>query len=189
MAEFIEVAHRVGGVDAARRLARERRGKQFDPTLVDLMDAEAEIILAGLDTAGTWMAVIDAEPALAIVLAGERFDDTLLAIANFVDLKSPYFLGHARAVSELAAEAGARLGLDEPEVRTLRRAGLVHGLGRLGVSNAIWDKPGALGAGEWERLRLHPYAKINAPTRAAAGLFAMQHGLLPEEQFPVLTRA
>ena len=95
--------------------------------------------------------------AMAILLSGERFDAALLAIANFIDLKSPYFLGHARAVSELAAEAGAGVGLDEAEVRTLRRAGLVLGFGRLGVSNAIWDKPSPLGPGEWERLRLYPY--------------------------------
>ena len=50
-----------------------------------------------------------------------------------------------------------QLGLSEAEVRTVRRAGLVHDLGRLGVSNAIWDKPGPLGAGEWERVRMHPY--------------------------------
>jgi HD-GYP domain-containing protein (c-di-GMP phosphodiesterase class II) len=156
-AEFLEVANRMGGVEAAKALARKRRGAQFDPAVADLVEAEGEIILSGLDGTGTWDAVIDAEPALAIVVAGERFDATLLAIANFVDLKSPYFLGHARAVSELAAEAGARLGLDEAEVRILRRAGLVHDLGRLGISNAIWDKRGPLGAGEWERLRLHPY--------------------------------
>ena len=121
------------------------------------MEAEADVILSGLDDAATWDAVIEAEPALAVVLSGERFDAALLAIASFVDLKSPYFLGHARAVADLAAEAGARLGLGEGEVRTLRRAGLVHDLGRLGVSNAIWDKRGPLGAGEWERVRLHPY--------------------------------
>ena len=73
-----------------------------------------------------------------MVSSGERFDAALLAVANFVDLKSPYFLGHARAVAELAAAAGARLGLTDGEVRLLRRAGLVHDLGRLGVSNAIW---------------------------------------------------
>jgi HD-GYP domain-containing protein (c-di-GMP phosphodiesterase class II) len=157
LAEFVEVAHRIGGLEAAQQLARKRRGKQFDPTLADLMATDAEIILAGLDTAGTWDAVIDAEPALAIVLADERFDASLAAIANFVDLKSPYFLGHAQAVSELAAEAGTALGLDEAAARMLRRAGLVHDLGRLGISNAIWDKRGPLGAGEWERVRLHPY--------------------------------
>jgi HD-GYP domain-containing protein (c-di-GMP phosphodiesterase class II) len=60
-------------------------------------------------------------------------------------------------VSELAAEAGKLYGLAEADVRLLRRAGLVHGLGRLGISNAILDKPGTLGAGEWERVRLQPY--------------------------------
>jgi HD-GYP domain-containing protein (c-di-GMP phosphodiesterase class II) len=125
--------------------------------LADLVEAEADVILSGLDTLGVWDAVIDAEPALAVVLVGERLDAALLAIANFVDLKSPYFLGHARAVSELAAEAGVRFGLPHREVRLLRRAGLVHGLGRLGVSNAILDKRGPLGAGEWERVRLQPY--------------------------------
>jgi len=179
MAEFVEVAHRMGGVDAAKELARKRRGKQFDPTLADLLDAEADIILAGLDTTRTWDAVIDAEPALAILLSGERFDAALLAIANFVDLKSPYFLGHARAVSELAAEAGAGVGLDEADVRTLRRAGLVLGFGRLGVSNAIWDKPSRLGAGEWERLRLYPYVteRMLRQSKALAPLaaIAVQH--------------
>jgi HD-GYP domain-containing protein (c-di-GMP phosphodiesterase class II) len=179
MAEFIEVAHRMGGVDAAKELARERRGKQFDPTLADLLDAEADSVLAGLDTTGTWDAVIDAEPALTILLSNERFDAALLAIANFVDLKSPYFLGHARAVSELAAEAGASLGLDEAGLRTLRRAGLVHGFGRLGVSNAIWDKPNRLGPGEWERLRLHPYLteRMLRQSQALAPLaaIAVQH--------------
>jgi HD-GYP domain-containing protein (c-di-GMP phosphodiesterase class II) len=156
-AEFVEVANRVGGVEAARELARERRGEQFDPGVADLIEAEAEVILSGLDTVGTWDAVIAAEPALAIVVSGERFDGALLAVANFVDLKSPYFLGHARAVAELAAEAGARLGLAEPELRTLRRAGLAHDLGRLGISNAVLDKRGPLAGGDWERLRLQPY--------------------------------
>ena len=77
------------------------------------MRGRPTLILAGLDAVGTWDAVIDAEPALAVVLSGERFDAALVAIANFVDLKSPYTLGHARAVADLAAEAGAQLGLPE----------------------------------------------------------------------------
>ena len=157
VAEFIEVANRLGGVAAAKLLARERSGGDFDPVLADLVEVEGDVILSGLDAVGVWGAVIDAEPALAVMLAGGRFDAALLAIANFVDLKSPYFLGHGRAVSELAAAAGGAFGLDQADVRLLRRAGLVHGLGRLGVSNAILDKRGPLGAGEWERVRLQPY--------------------------------
>ena len=157
LAEFVEVAHRIGGVEAAKELARGRAGKQFDPSLAELMCSDAEPIFADLDGVGTWNAVIDAEPGLALVLSGEQFDAALLAIADFIDLKSPYSLGHARAVAGLVAEAGTGIGLPEPEVRTLRRAGLVHDFGRLGISNAIWDKAGPLGAGEWERVRIHPY--------------------------------
>ena len=156
LAEFVEVAHRVGGVQAAKDLARKRAGKQFDPALARVIVDDGELILAGLDDVATWQAVVEAEPALAVVLSGERFDAALAAIANFIDLKSPYFLGHAMAVAGLMAAAAAKLGLQE-EARTLRRAGLVHDFGRLGVSNAIWDKRGPLGAGEWERVRFQPY--------------------------------
>ena len=112
-------------------------------------------------------------------VAASEFDAALLAIANFVDLKSPYTLGHARAVAELAAAAGAALGLSEERGPTLRRAGLVHGFGRLGVSNAIWDKRGPLGAGEWERVRMHPYLTERmlhqSEALAPLGAIAVQH--------------
>jgi HD-GYP domain-containing protein (c-di-GMP phosphodiesterase class II)/DNA-binding CsgD family transcriptional regulator len=156
-AEFVEVAHRVGGVDAALALAKRRAGSQFDPALSAVLHADPEGILGDLDSAHTWTAVIEAEPALRVTRAGDDFDRALLAVADFVDLKSPYTLGHARAVGELAAAAGEQLGLPADEIGLLRRAGFVHDLGRLGVSNAIWDKPGPLGVGEWERVRLHPY--------------------------------
>jgi len=157
LAEFVEVAHRIGGLDAAKNLAQRRAGKQFDPDMAELLCAEADTMLSGLDAIVTWDAVIEAEPALAVMLSGERVDAALRAIANFVDLKSPYTLGHAGAVSDLVGEAAAGLGMPDGEVLTLRRAGLVAGFGRLGVSNAIWDKRGPLGAGEWERVRMQPY--------------------------------
>ena len=156
-AEFIEVAHRLGGIDAATTLAAQRSGTQFDPAVATALHEDAEAILGDLDSAHTWTAVIDAEPALRMTVAGAAFDEALLAIADFVDLKSPYTLGHARAVAELAGAASARLDWTEDEASLVRRAALVHDLGRLGVSNAIWDKPGPLGVGEWERVRLHPY--------------------------------
>ncbi len=179
VAEFVEVAHRMGGFPAVRRLARDRRGGQFEPALSDLLEAEADELLGALDEVAAWDAVIASEPALALMLAGERFDAALAAIANFVDLKSPYFLGHARAVADLAAEAGAHDGLADDELRLLRRAGLVHGCGRLGISNAIWDKPGPRGAGEWERVRLQPYLTERMLRQSAAlaplAALAVQH--------------
>ena len=160
-------------------MVRARQGNQFDPELAQIVCDQSETILSGLDSIVTWDAVIDAEPALAIVLSGDHVDIALLAIANFVDLKSPYTLGHAGAVADLAADTGTQLGLSEDEIRTLRRAGLVHDLGRLGISNAIWDKPGPLGAGEWERVRLHPYLTERmlhqSPSLSPLGAIAVQH--------------
>jgi HD-GYP domain-containing protein (c-di-GMP phosphodiesterase class II) len=179
LGEFVEVAHRVGGVPAATELARKRSGKQFDPAAAACLCADPEAVLGDLDAVDTWDAVIGAEPALAVMLSGERFDAALAAIASFVDLKSPYTLGHARAVADLAGAAGTHLGLDEAERRTLRRAGLVHDLGRLGISNAIWDKPGPLGPGEWERVRLSPYLTDRmlhqSEALAPLGAIAVQH--------------
>jgi HD-GYP domain-containing protein (c-di-GMP phosphodiesterase class II) len=178
LAEFVEVANRVGDIGAATALARERRATQFDPALVDLLCVEAEAILGDLDAVQTWDVVIDAEPALAIVLSGDRVDEALEAVANFASLKSAYMLGHPRAVADLLADAARAAGLDD-DVQTLRRAGLVHDLGRLGVSNAIWDKRGPLGAGEWERVRMHPYLTDrmlrSSPALAPLGAIAAQH--------------
>jgi HD-GYP domain-containing protein (c-di-GMP phosphodiesterase class II) len=179
LAEFVEVAYRLGGIAAATAVATRRAGSQFDPSLSALLQARAGAIFEGLDETSTWDAVIEAEPALRIQLTGDEFDRALVAIADFVDLKSPYTLGHARAVSELAAETGAQLGLARDDLQTLRRAGLVHDLGRLGVSNAIWDKRGPMGAGEWERVRLHPYLTERMLHQSAAlaplAAIAVQH--------------
>ncbi len=179
LAEFTEVAHRIGGVPAATALARKRAGGQFDPRLSATLCACADEILHGLDSARTWDDVIASEPSLCVRLSEDEFDRALLAIADFVDLKSPYMLGHGRAVAELAADAGSLLGLPANEVQILRRAGLVHGFGRLGVSNAIWDKPGPLGAGEWERVRMHPYLTDRmvhqSPALAPLGAIAVLH--------------
>jgi HD-GYP domain-containing protein (c-di-GMP phosphodiesterase class II) len=179
IAEFAEVAYRVGGVQAARSLAVRRSSKQFDPEIAHQLSTGAEEILGGLEEIATWDTVIAAEPALAPVLAGEELDAALLAIANFVDLKSPYTLGHASAVADLVRAAAHYLGLPDSDVRTLYRAGIVHDLGRLGISNSIWDKRGPLGPGEWERVRLHPYLTERMLQQSAAlaplGRLAVQH--------------
>jgi HD-GYP domain-containing protein (c-di-GMP phosphodiesterase class II) len=177
-AEYVEVAHRLGGVPAACELAESRRGSQFDPALSDLLVRDGDQILSGLRWDDTWDAVISSEPSLTRTMSGADLDRALVAVADFVDLKSPYTLGHGRAVSELSAAAASKLGLGESESDDLRRAALVQGLGRMGVSNAIWDKPAPLGAGEWERVRLHPYLTERmleqSPGLAPLGAIAVQ---------------
>jgi HD-GYP domain-containing protein (c-di-GMP phosphodiesterase class II) len=88
-------------------------------------------------------------------------------------------LGHSSAVADLAGAAARGLGLPDSEVRTVYRAGIVHDLGRLGISNSIWDKTRPLGPGEWERVRLHPYLTERMLQQSAAlaplGRLAVQH--------------
>lgn len=157
LAEIVEVFHRRGGVDSAVEVARKRSGKQFDPAIVEEFCRAAPDLLGGLDPDTNWDQVIEAEPALRPTLAADELDRALEAIADFTDLKSPYLSGHSRGVADLAAEAGRWAGLPDSDVATLRRAGLVHDLGRTGVPNTIWDKPGPLTDAEWERVRLHAY--------------------------------
>jgi HD-GYP domain-containing protein (c-di-GMP phosphodiesterase class II) len=157
LADVVEVFYRIGGTEAAISVARGRSGTQFDPAIVDVFCPAASDVFAELDAVTTWGAVIAEEPGLGAWLSNSEFDGALEAIAEFVDVKSPYTIGHSRAVAELAAAAARGHGLPAEDITLVRRAGLVHDLGRLGVSNAVWDKPGTLTAAEFERVRLHPY--------------------------------
>jgi HD-GYP domain-containing protein (c-di-GMP phosphodiesterase class II)/DNA-binding CsgD family transcriptional regulator len=179
LADVVEIYHRAGGLDAAAEVARARRGTQFDPALVDLLCAEGAALFEGLDGTTRWDAVIDAEPELGRKLRGPELDGAFAAVADFADVKSPYTLGHSRGVAELAADAAQRLGCSPDEVTHVRRAALVHDLGRLGISNAVWDKPSRLTAAEEERVRLHPYLTqrmlAGSATLRGYGETAQQH--------------
>ena len=153
----VEVFSRRHGLDGARAMARRNRGTQFDGGLVDMFLAHAPATLDGLNDASDWNAVLDAEPQLSRRVDGAQLDGVLEAMADLVDLKSPYLAGHSRGVANLASAAAHASGLSVDDVTTIRRAALIHDLGRLGVSNTIWDRPGRLTPAEVERVRLHPY--------------------------------
>ena len=157
LAGVVERHRREGGIDAAVEVARRRRGTQFDPALVDRLCLEPEGMLSGLDAVTSWEELIDAEPALRPVMPEGQLERALEAIADLADLKSPYTTGHSRGVAELVSGAARRCGLSVEQAAELRSAALVHDLGRLGVSSAIWDKPGPLSAEEFERVRIFPY--------------------------------
>jgi HD-GYP domain-containing protein (c-di-GMP phosphodiesterase class II) len=101
--------------------------------------------------------VLELEPEPHGQLNPPAIDEMFLALADFIDIKSPFTSGHSRAVAELAAGAAREFGLPDSDVAKLRRAGLVHDLGQVGVSTAILVKPGPLSESEWEKVRLHPY--------------------------------
>ncbi len=134
----VEVVARRRGAEAAVAVARRHRGTQFDPAVVDLFCARAPELLDGLDQASDWDAVLGTEPVLSRRVSGAGLDQVLEALADLVDMKSPCLAGHSRGVANLAGAAARAAGYPGEDVAVLRRAGLIHDLGRLGVS--AWPK-------------------------------------------------
>lgn len=165
LADMVEVHHRIGGVDGAVAMVRERSGGQFDPQLAELFCADAQAIVAGPPTGDSWDAALCEAPDHGQRLDDQSLDELLIALGDFVDLKCPFTLGHSRAVAKLAGDAAEFAGLGRDAVTLTRRAGHVHDLGRIGVSNQVWSKPTPLSAAEFERMRLHPYLTLRILSR------------------------
>jgi HD-GYP domain-containing protein (c-di-GMP phosphodiesterase class II) len=169
-----------GGVDRMRAVARKRAGGGLDPSLAALVESHARDILEATQIASPWDAVLDAEPGGARPLSPEQIDSTATALASFADLKADHLAGHSSGVARLAHAAGKARGLPEPELTELRRAALIHDLGRVGVTSLIWDKAGALTDDEWDEVRLHAYHSERVAGRApwlarAARMAGMHH--------------
>ena len=156
-ADVAEVHHRMYGLDAVTAMAGIRRGGQFDPAVVDAALTSPEELFAAAPDGDVWREALDQAPDRDVRLTDEGLDALVCAIGDFVDLKCPFTLGHSRGVAALSAAAAERLGMRPGDVRTLRRAGHLHDVGRLGVSNQVWSKPADLSPPEWERVRMHPY--------------------------------
>jgi HD-GYP domain-containing protein (c-di-GMP phosphodiesterase class II) len=149
--------HQVGGADSALSMVRDRAGSWLDPAVADTFLQYGDDLLRANDAVDPWQAVLDTEPAPVRHIRSGDLDRVARCFAEMVDLKSTYMLGHSTRVGELSELAGRALGLDELTVANLRRAALLHDLGRVGVSSGIWDKRGALTRSEREQVRLHPY--------------------------------
>jgi HD-GYP domain-containing protein (c-di-GMP phosphodiesterase class II) len=167
------------GPDEARAVVERRTGAAYEPRLAGLAVRNFADLLADLDETRMWEQALEIEPFPKIWIAGERVDAAFMAIAALTGLKSPWLREHSTGVAELAEAAAWRMGLPAASVTLVRRAALAHDLGRVGVSNAIWEKPGPLGFGEWERVRLHPHfterAFAQSPALAPIGILAGSH--------------
>ncbi|MGD2060851.1 MAG: HD domain-containing phosphohydrolase, partial [Acidimicrobiia bacterium] len=166
VAQDMVIADDVLGTDRGRAEVRNRAGRLLDPDIVVFID---DVELPPRDEPA-WDEVLGVEPKPALEV--DITEQVLGAFAEFTDLKSTYLLGHSGRVSALAADGGEQMGLAPSEVDELRLAGLVHDLGRVAVSTAIWEKPGRLTALEIEQVRLHPYytERILHRSRALADL-------------------
>lgn len=157
----------LGGPAAALAMVRRRAGGWFDPSVAAVFVRVGVDALRATAAADVWAEVAAAEPEPRRRVPATHLDDVAAAFADMVDLKTPFTLGHSAGVAALAAGAAEALGLPAGEVALLRRAGLLHDLGRVAVSNAVWERPGPLRTAEWERVRLHAYHSERILGRAA----------------------
>ena len=182
---IVRVAHDVVAIAQARDLQAamealsRRRGRGYDPQVVDAALAEPEVLLGAADVPDAWERVIAAEPEPVATISRAGLETVARAFAEFTDLKVGFLRGHSTRVAELAANAAEALGCSRSESSEVRAAGLFHDLGRVSVPNGIWEKRGPLSAGEWERVRLHPYyterVLERSPALAPLALLAGSH--------------
>jgi HD-GYP domain-containing protein (c-di-GMP phosphodiesterase class II) len=155
VARDVDLWFALAGWDETRRVLLRRRGRAYDPAVVDAFVAGGPGWLDELAGVDPWEAVLDAEPApVATVVAG-GLDTALEAVADFADLKSPWFIGHSRAVAELAGAAATAYGLPPETAERVRRVGLLHDLGVVGVPAGVWNRVGPLTSEGRERVRTH----------------------------------
>jgi HD-GYP domain-containing protein (c-di-GMP phosphodiesterase class II) len=158
MAQVIDVFFIGSGIDAARREVDNRSGTWFDPMLVGAFDRIA-------DNAEFWdmlrsddlqNALYELEPAQQIKTVDDDYlDDVAAAFAKVIDSKSPYTSGHSERVTLFTDLIAEQIGLSSERRRWLKRAALLHDIGKLGVSNSILDKPAKLDADEWAAMKMH----------------------------------
>ena len=179
VAHDADIQRVLGGTEHAAAVVQSRAGGAFDPAIVARFVEDAPEIMALDDDTSAWDEVLAGEPGPRLALEGEAIDRALAAMGDFADLPSPFLVGNSGAVARLASAAARRCGLEVNEAIALRRAALVHDLGRVAVPVRIWQKRGPLTPGEWEKVRLHPYHServlCHAPILAAIAPVASAH--------------
>ena len=147
----------VGGTERAVATTRERSGRAFDPAVAAALVDDPAGLLDVDEAEPVWDQVMAAEPGPPQVLGADQLDAALSAMADFADLVSPHLTGHSRGVAELAGCAAERAGMSTADSLAVRRAGLVHDLGRVAVHAGVWAQAGPLSQDQWEQVRLHAY--------------------------------
>lgn len=158
----------IGGRDLALKVVRQQAGTILDPSFAGLLASNAETLLSTAVPADPHAALLELEPRPERSVPASRLVDVAAAFADLADLKSPFLLGHSSSVATLAGDAGHRLGLDAAMADRLRVAAFLHDLGRVGISDSVWEQPGPLSASQWEQVRLHPYHSERILARSAA---------------------
>ena len=171
LAQAVETVHATHGLRAALRMARQRRGSWFDPRLVALLGTLArervwwQALRAG---AMEERVAADAPRGGAHVVGEGELDAVASAFAEIIDAKSPFTYRHSLNVADWARRIHATLGAGGAEQRRIHRAGLLHDVGKLGVSNRILDKNGPLTPAERGEVARHPLFTWDILSRVGA---------------------
>ena len=167
VAQHLDVFAREKGVETAMQVLRERSGRWFDPEIVRAAESLHNRNLLWQDclpgSAGeavrleqrTQAVVLDLAPDEAASFTPVHIDRICEAFSEVVDAKSNFTFRHSLGVTDAAQLIGAQMQLKPKRLELLRRAALLHDLGKLRVPNSILDKPGKLDASEWQVMQEH----------------------------------
>jgi HD-GYP domain-containing protein (c-di-GMP phosphodiesterase class II) len=158
LAQVVDVFRTAAGPEAAVREVQARSGSWFDPELVAAFEQAARqpAFWAVMASPRLDRAVQALEPvACQVPLDDDYFDDIAAAFGQVVDSKSPYTSGHSARVALYVDRMAEQMAMPEARRRWLKRGALLHDVGKLGVSNAVLDKPGKLDAHEWDAVKRH----------------------------------
>jgi HD-GYP domain-containing protein (c-di-GMP phosphodiesterase class II) len=171
LSQVVDVFQIANGVEAAKLAVRERSGIWFDPQLAAAFEGVAlrPHFWDMLRSRKLQEAIFALEPAQHSSLVDEDYlDDIAAAFAQVVDSKSPYTSGHSERVTVFADLIAEQMGFSAEQRRWLKRASLLHDIGKLGVSNSVLDKPGKLDPDEWKAMQKHAAYTETILSRIAA---------------------
>jgi HD-GYP domain-containing protein (c-di-GMP phosphodiesterase class II) len=168
----------IGGAELVVQALERRAGGMLDPAVVAELLANAPSLLDEASAGEPRELILAAEPNPVVLADVTELPQLATAFGDLTDLKTIFTHGHSKEVARLAKAAAERLRVDPQGVARLQVAASLHDLGRVGISNAIWEKPGPLTSVEWEQVRLHPYyserilssSQELAPMAAIAGM-------------------
>jgi len=151
LAGDLEILSRVYGFEQAKMLITQKAGRQYPADLAQLALARAAAWLKELDDP-----TAQQHPDTACTEAMLQISAPEI-VADVIDLKLPWMTGYSRRVADAAGACCTRLGMNDDSTRSTYMAGLLHGMGRMAVPNAIWNTAGELTRAAWEKVRLVPY--------------------------------
>jgi putative nucleotidyltransferase with HDIG domain len=171
LAQTVEVFYRRDGLDGAMAMARGRSGTWFDPQLVKALRAARNdgAFWDRLHAKNLLAEAMTFEPEERVIaLTDDHLDRIAAGFSQVIDAKSPWTFKHSEGVAEVATGIAEVMGYSAEGMRTVRRAALLHDVGKLGISNLILDKPGKLDAAELAEMRKHPHYTRQILSRVSA---------------------